>query len=136
MAYRDPEVQRQRDRERFRRRTAERRARGLCPRCGNRPPATDWTVCVPCADKRSRTGRARDARLRAEGKPRRDPERARAAERERARRQTAERREADLCARCGKASSAPERSMCEPCIEKRRAADRARYEAARAAGKL
>ena len=136
MAYRDPEVQRQRDRERFRRRTAERRARGLCPRCGDRPPATDRTVCVPCADKRSRTGRARDARLRAEGKPRRDPERARAAERERARRQTAERREADLCARCGKASSAPERSMCEPCIEKRRAADRARYEAARAEGKL
>ena len=126
MAYRDPEVQRQRDRERFRRRTAERRARGLCPRCGDRPPATDRTVYVPCADKRNRTGRARDARLRAEGKPRRDPERARAAER----------READLCARCGKASSAPERSMCEPCIEKRWAADRARYEAARAAGRL
>ena len=34
MAYRDPAVGKARDRERFQRRTAERIARGLCPRCG------------------------------------------------------------------------------------------------------
>ena len=39
MAYRDPAVGRERDRARFRRRTAERRANGLCPRCGLAPPA-------------------------------------------------------------------------------------------------
>ena len=40
MAYADPAVQRRKDRERFARRTAERvKAAGLCPRCGDRPPA-------------------------------------------------------------------------------------------------
>ena len=39
MAYRDIEVRRQRDRERFRKRTAERISQGLCPRCGDRAPA-------------------------------------------------------------------------------------------------
>ena len=136
MAYRDPEVQRQRDRERFRQRTAERRARGLCPRCGDRPPATDRTVCEPCADKRNRTGRARDARLRAEGKPRRDPEKARAAGRERDRRQRARRQAQGLCAKCGREPAAPARRLCERCAGKRREADRAHYEAARAEGKL
>ena len=136
MAYRDPEVQRQRDRERFRRRTAERRARGLCPRCGDRPPATARTVCEPCADKRNRTGRARDARLRAEGKPRRDPERARASDRERDRRQRAERQAQGLCTKCGKVPSGPARRLCESCAGKRREADRARYAEAKATGKL
>ena len=136
MAYRDPEVQRQRDRERFRRRTAERRARGLCPRCGDRPPATDRTVCEPCADKRNRTGRAHDARLRAEGKPRRDPEKARAAGRERDRRQRARRQAQGLCAKCGREPAAPALRLCERCAGKRREADRAHYEAARAEGKL
>ncbi len=136
MAYRDPEVQRQRDRERFRRRTAERRARGLCPRCGDRPPATARTVCEPCADKRNRTGRARDARLRAEGKPRQDPEKARAAGRERDRRQRATRQAQGLCAKCGREPAAPGSRLCERCAGKRREADRAHYEAARAEGKL
>ena len=44
MAYRDPSVGRTRDRERIARRTAERRAAGLCPRCGKRPPALERTV--------------------------------------------------------------------------------------------
>ena len=130
MAYRDPEVQRQRDRERFRRRTAERRARGLCPRCGDRPPATDRTVCEPCADKRNRTGRARDARLRAEGKPRRDPEKARAAGRERDRRQRARRQAQGLCAKCGREPATPARRLCEW-----NAAARRRYAERRAAGR-
>ena len=80
MSYADPEVGRARDRERFRRRSGERIARGLCPRCGERPPEPERRLCAPCAEKRNRASRARDARLRAAGKPRRNPERARAAE--------------------------------------------------------
>ena len=86
MAYRDPEEGRARDRERLRRRTAERIARGLCPRCGEAPPAPERKVCEPCAGKRNRAERTRDARLRAAGKPRWNPERARAYERDRSRR--------------------------------------------------
>ena len=54
MAYADPAVQRQRDRERFARRTAARKATGLCPRCGVRPPAPERSVCAPCAEKCNR----------------------------------------------------------------------------------
>ena len=134
MAYADPAVQRQKDRERFARRTAARVAQGLCPRCGDRPPVLGRSVCAPCGEKRNRASRARDARLRAEGKPRRDPARARAAERRRARRQAGERREAGLCIRCGTAPAADRRKSCEPCLGKRRASDRAKYAAGKAAG--
>ena len=100
MAYRDPAVGRARDRERFQRRTAERIARGLCPRCGKRPPAPGRSVCEPCGEKRNGASRARDAKLRAAGKPRRDPERARTYERKRDRRVSAERAARRPCARC------------------------------------
>ena len=50
---------------RFHRRTVERRAKGLCPTCGKRPPAPDRSLCEHCADKQCVAGRARDARLRA-----------------------------------------------------------------------
>ena len=133
MAYRDPAVGRARDRERFRRRTAERIARGLCPRCGKRPPAAGRSVCEPCGEKRNSAGRARDAKLRAAGKPRRDPERARTSERKRDRRVSAERISRGLCTRCGKAPAVEGRSACEPSPEKRRAADRDRYSRGKAA---
>ena len=136
MAYRDLEIGRARDRERFRRRAAQRRAKGSCPRCGLTPPAPGRSLCETCAGKRNAASRARDARLRAAGKPRRDPARALACERERTRRQTAERLALGVCTRCGKRPAAPERKNCEPCIEKRRAADRARYAPGKAAGKL
>ena len=135
MTHADPEVRKARDRERFRKRTAARIAAGLCPRCGHRSPAPERSVCAPCAEKCNRASRARDARLRAEGKPRRDPAKARAYERERSRREAAERDAAGICVRCGKAPAAPERTACEPCLEKRRASDRANYAAAKAAGK-
>ena len=48
MAYKDIEVQRARDRERFRKRAAERIAAGLCPLCGDRPPAPERRACDPC----------------------------------------------------------------------------------------
>ncbi len=118
MAYRDPEVGRAKDRERFRKRTAERLAQGLCPRCGKRPPAPESSVCEPCGEKRNRAGRTRDARLRAAGKPRRNLEKARASERRRYRRQVDERRAAGICTRCGQAPAAPERAICESCAER------------------
>ena len=102
--------------------------------CGKQPPAPDRTVCDPCAGKRNKASRARDARLRAEGKPRRDPARARSSERRRYRRQVDARCEAGRCTRCGQAPAVPERSMCEGCAAKRRASDRARYEAGKEAG--
>ena len=134
MAYRDTAKRRRKDRERIARRTAERRLAGLCPRCGRVAPAPDRSVCEKCAAKRNRSARARDARLRAAGKPRRDTTKARAAKRRRSRREAQRRREAGFCIRCGKLPAAPERTVCEPCLEKRRAADRARYRAGKAAG--
>ena len=88
------------------------------------------------AGKRNRAGRARDARLRAAGKPRRNPERARAYERDRSRRRAAECVARGLCAKCGKEPPVPDRTLCAPCAGKRRAAERARYAKARAAGRL
>ena len=122
-------------RERFRRRIAERIAQGLCPRCGERPPAPGRSVREPCGEKRRAAGRARDAKLRVAGKPRRNPETARASERRRYRRQVAERQAQGICTRCGQAPAAPEPTVCEVCGKKRRKADRARYAAGRAAGK-
>ncbi len=134
MAYRDPEVGKAKGRERFRRRVERRKAAGLCPRCGDRPPAPGRSVCETCAEKCNRASRARDARLRAAGKPRRDPAREREYERGRARRQTAKRAARGSCTRCGKHPAMPGRKSCEPCLEKGRAADRARYAAGKAAG--
>ena len=75
MAYRDIEKRRRNDLARFHRRNEARRAAGLCLTCGKVPPAPERTLCEPCAEKRRAADRARSARLRAEGKPRRDPER-------------------------------------------------------------
>ena len=136
MAYRDPAVRRQRDRERFRKRTAERVAQGLCPRCGDGPPAPERSVCDPCAEKRNRASRTRDARLRAAGKPRRDPDRALASGRKRSRRETARRTAQGLCTRCGEAPASSGRASCESCLATRREADRASYAAGKAAGML
>ena len=134
MAYRDEEVRKQRDRDRVARRTAARIAAGKCPRCGVRPPAPDRSVCGPCNEKRNAAGRARDARLRAEGKPRRDMARANEYERERSRKERAVRLAEGICTRCGKLPAAEGRTSCEPCLEKRRASDRARYAIGKARG--
>ena len=134
MGYRDPARQRAADRERFRKRTAERVAQGLCPRCGERSPELGRALCDGCAEKRNRADRARDARLRAAGKPRRDSARAAEYERERTRREREEKRARGLCIRCGTRPAAPDRASCEPCLEKRREADRKNYAAGKAAG--
>ena len=136
MPYRDPNVGRQNDRERYHRRVAERRAAGLCPKCGKQPRAPDRSICPPCAGKARAAGRARDARLRAAGQPRRDKERARAYERERSRRQTADRVAGGVCTKCGINSAESGRRMCEHCAGKRREYDRTRYAEARGRGEL
>ena len=104
--------------------------------CGKQPPAPERFLCEPCGEKRNRASRARDARLRAAGLPRRDAERAREYERDRSRREADIRREAGLCTRCGKQPAAEGRASCEPCLEKRRKADREKYAAGKAAGLL
>ncbi len=127
-------ARRARNLERWRRRVADRRARGKCIGCGKRKPEPARTLCASCGEKRNRASRARDARLRTAGLPRRDPDKARAQERDRSRREAEMRRDAGLCIRCGKQPAADGRASCEPCLEKRRAADRAKYAAGKAAG--
>ena len=136
MPYRDPSVGRAKDRERYHRRVAKRRAAGLCPKCGQRGPEPGRSLCGPCAGKSRAAERARDARLRAAGQPRRNREKARAYERERARRQTDERVARGVCTKCGVNSAEPGRRLCEPCAQKRRAYERARYAEARNRGAL
>ena len=135
MAGQDSAKRRQRKLASYHRRVAERIAQGMCPKCGRRPPAPDRRQCEPCAEKARAAERARAARLRAEGKPLRDPEARRRADRERDRRQHAERKAAGLCIKCGRAPALPERTQCGPCAERRLAADRARHARARAEGK-
>ena len=134
MPYRDIEEGRRKSRERFRRRVEQRRAAGLCPRCGVRPPAPGRSVCGNCLEQSNRASRTRDARLRAEGKPRRDPARAKEYGQEWNRRERAERAGRGSCTRCGKRPAVPGRKSCEPCLEKGRRADHARYAAGKAAG--
>ena len=130
------EKRRAADRERHRRRTADRIARGMCPRCGKREPAPGRSSCADCARKDNSASRARDARLRAEGKPRRDADRAREYGRERRRRLYEERMSAGLCSKCGRAPVRPGRTTCEPCAERHRARDRSRHARAKAQGLL
>ena len=134
MAYRDIEKRRRTDLARFHRRNEARRAAGLCLKCGKTEPAPERTLCEPCLEKRRAADRARTARLRAEGKPRRDPAQAKRYERERSRRQHAERKAGGICTKCGKVPPAPERTLCEPCAEQHRARDRARHARAKAEG--
>ena len=134
MAYADPVVRRQRDRERIAQRTAARIEAGLCARCGKTEPLPERRLCAPCNDRRNAASRARDARLRAEGKPRRDPAQAKLYERVRSRQVHAERKAAGICTKCGRAQARPERTTCEPCAEQHRARDRERHARAKAEG--
>ena len=134
MTYRDPAVGRLRNRERFRERMNERRAANLCLGCGLVSPVPGRTTCESCAEKRRAKEKARHERLKAEGKPRRCPEKAKAAGRRHYRRKM-ERRAADgLCRRCGQRPPAPDRRNCHECGEQLRVAARARYRAGKAAG--
>ena len=135
MPHRDPERRRAYERERHRKRTADRLARGLCPRCGKIPPAPGRSLCEPCGERDRETRRARYAEARAGGAPYggRDPESRRRMARERARKRRRERVEAGLCPRCGR-EPVEDGAVCEPCREARRAEERKLYAARRAKG--
>ena len=102
MCDHDIEARRTRDLERYHRRTAERRAQGLCLKCGKRPPAPHRSQCEPCAAKKRPADRARHHR------------------------RTAARLAAGMCPKCGKRPPAPERTICESCAERTNRASRAR----------
>ena len=136
MPHRDPERRRAYERERHHRRTADRLARGVCPRCGKVPPAPGRRVCEPCGERERDSEGARYAEARAKGAPYggRCPESRRRMARERARKQRRERIEAGLCLRCGIRKPLEGASVCEPCRETRREAEQALYEKRRSSG--
>ena len=136
MPHKDPEMRRKFDRERHRKRTADRLARGMCPRCGKIPPAPGRSLCEPCLERDRETRRARYAEARAGGAPYggRDPESRRRMARERARKRRRERVEAGLCPRCGR-EPVEDGAVCEPCREARRAAEKKLYAERRAGGR-
>ena len=137
MPYKDLEKARAYERERHRKRTADRREQGLCPKCGRQPPAPGRSMCESCLERDRETRRARYAEARAGGVPYggRDPESRRRMARERARKRRRERVEAGLCPRCGERKPAEGGAVCEPCLELRRAAEKKLYAERRAGGR-
>ena len=134
MPYRDPHKRRANDRERHRRRTEQRAARGLCPRCGKRQPQSGRSQCAVCLEKRRAADRIRARQRKAAGIGRvRDPE-ARKAEYRRARRRADGRVAQGKCARCGRHPHEPDRRLCATCGQRQRRRDRERYAKARDAG--
>ena len=136
MPYADPERRREFERERSRRRTAERLARNLCPRCGKHQPEPGRAVCATCAETRREANRVRAAKRRAAGIGRVRGPGARKAEYRRARERADERVARGLCGKCGRHPHEPDRRLCADCGERQRRRDRERYARARDAGKL
>ena len=136
MPHTDPETRRAYERERHRRRSAERHARGLCPKCGGDPPAPGRSLCRTCGEKGRAAERARYAEGKAEGMSYggRNPEGRRRMARERNRRRRCRRREAGLCTSCGDRPPLEGSVACEPCRKVRRAAERELYAERRARG--
>ena len=137
MPHRDSERRRAYERERHRKRTADRRAQGLCPKCGKHRPAPGRRVCEPCGERERAAERARYERRKAEGAQYggRCPESRRRMARERSKRRRRERTEAGLCPRCGERKPAEGGAVCEPCREARRASERELYAERRAGGR-
>ncbi len=137
MPHKDPEARRKYERERHRRRTAERRARGACVKCGEHPPAPERTLCESCLGKARDAERARYAKAWEEGFPYggRDPESRRRMARERARKRRRERLEAGLCTACGEREPAGGAAVCEDCRQARRAAEKKLYDKRRASAR-
>ena len=136
MPYKDPEKERACGRRRYERITAERIARGMCPRCGKARPAPDRTLCRHCGEKRRKAERARCAKAKAAGIPYcgRDAERCRAFARDRGRRRDRARRDARTCTRCGTHPPVEGGAVCVPCHVARRDREREQYATRRTAG--
>ena len=134
--YRDPQKQRAYERERYRRRTKRRRARGLCTRCGNRRHEPGHSQCAVCLEKRRAADRLRSRQRSAAGIMRARHPKARRAEYRRARQRAEERFGRGDCARCGRHPHELDRRLCAHCGKRQRRQDRDRYALARAEGKL
>ena len=132
MACRDIARKRRRNLERFHQRTAERRAAGLCVKCGKTEPAPDRSLCKPCLEKRRAADRARTARLGPKGNPGaiRNAPGAMSASAAAAARRAQGRRDLHQV----RPARRPERTLCEPCAERHRVRDRARHAKAKARG--
>ena len=124
------------DRARHHKRTAARIAAGTCVRCGKFPPEPERSTCASCMERDNAASRAREARLRAEGLPRRDPSRERRYQRERRRRLHEIRKSTGTCVKCGCAPARAGRTTCEQCAEKHRTNDKLRHARAKAKGLL
>ena len=137
MPHSDPENRRTYERERHRRRAAERRARGACPKCGKHPPARDRTLCDSCLERSRIAERARYARAKSEGTRYggRDPESRRRMARERNKKRRRERLEVGLCTICGERKPVEGGAVCEDCRQARRAAERKLYAERREGGR-
>ena len=136
MPFKDPEKERACARRRYKRITAERTARGMCPRCGKAKPVPDRSLCRPCGDKRRRAERARHAKAKVAGLlyAGRDAERCRRSASDRSKRRNRARKKSGLCTRCGKQQPVEGGTVCEPCREMRREKEREQHAARRAAG--
>ena len=136
MAYRKVEDVRAWQRRRYRRQSAERVARGLCPKCGKRPPAPNRSTCEQCLEQRRAADRASYAKAKAEGKlyGGSRAEAKRRAGRANSKRRYHARRAAGRCVRCGEREPVEGSPSCERCHEARNARERALWNARRAAG--
>ena len=134
MACHDPEQGKSADSERGER--AWRAALGICTRCGKHPAMSGRKSCEPCLEKRRKADRQKYAAGKALGLKYggADPEVRKRAARARTRRRRTARLEAGLCVRCGARPPVEGRVSCQPCREKRHAAERRKYAARSAAG--
>ena len=129
-------TKKERECSRQRQRHAARLASGVCTRCGDTPPVPGRLKCELCLERQRASDKARRHRAKTEGKQYagRDPERSRRAARAGDRRRRRARCDTGLCSSCGQRQPAQDRSVCGPCREAQREAERARYHARRAAG--
>ena len=132
---RDPNS-RQGEYARARQRAADRLAQGLCGKCGRHPHEPDRRLCAACGEQERSSGRERYRSGRAASRPygRRNPRSRRRQARTRSRKRQRARREAHVCIRCGNHPPVEGGSSCEPCLRKRRAADRQTCASRRTAG--
>ncbi len=122
---------------RARQRAAVRVAAGMCSKCGSAKPEPGRRLCARCGDHRRRQEKARYAAARASQKlyGGKNPEAKRRSARERARQRRQQRQAGRLCIRCGLCPPVQGGASCEPCLEKRRVAERRLYEHRRAHGR-
>lgn len=135
--YTKPEKELARKRQRYRQQTAERYAKGLCPKCGKEELAPGRRLCDPCGAKRRKAERARYAAGKAAGNlyGGKDPNLCRRIARKKSKERFHTPRDAGLCTHCGHRPLVAGSTTCEPCGDVRRAADREQYAKRRADGR-